>query len=353
VGAATAAPTTKKARKKYAGAPLLGVVRTNAARFFGLAAACLAVWASHAAAQPSSFPVTGLPGHVVSGTAIHVTVTPRKGATKCTLGVRYAGGSTQTGLRPALVLGGHAQWLWTVPNQVQAGVARATIRCGVATLSRAFVVVGRLTTTPTPVAKVVVVKSGFTTRTDPTGSTRLNYGLILHNSSDTEDAGSITVQTNFVMADDHLLGTDTERVGAIAAGSDFAFGNTMHFPGAAPIVRLEFVITVDNYQKHQLVMPTLENIHLVPGAFQPQWLGSIEGEMQNTTPAVTLQRAQLSAVVLDGNGNIIGGTMGGFVSQPLPTGTRVFIKIGNLDVLPTDRAADAIVSIYPTWATTS
>jgi hypothetical protein len=64
-------------RKKRAGARLLGVVRVDAARLFGLAAACFAVWTSHAAAATPGIGVNGVPKHVVSGTVVHVTATTR------------------------------------------------------------------------------------------------------------------------------------------------------------------------------------------------------------------------------------------------------------------------------------
>jgi hypothetical protein len=316
-------------------------VRVDAARLFGLAAACLAVWASHATAATTGIGISGVPRHVVSGTVMHVTVSTVDVTASCSLNVKYRGGRT------------HAQWVWTIPPTVTAGVAHAYARCGNVSLTRTFLVVGKVTKTPVPVDKgsVVVVKSGFTTRTDTSGSTRLSYGVILHNTSQLRDAGSMTLQTNFVMADGHLLGTDTERINGIAAASDFAYGNTVYFPQAAPIVRLEFVVTVDNFQPHKLTMPTLVNLHLVPENFQPQWVGTIEGELQNTNTALTLHGVQLSAVVFDSTGAVIGGTSGGYISDVLPVGARAFLQITNLDVLPTDRAAGVMVSMVPTWAT--
>jgi hypothetical protein len=181
------------------------------------------------------------------------------------------------------------------------------------------------------------------------GSTRLSYGVMLHNTAGDRDAVNVTVQTNFVMADDHLLGTDTRRLPGLGAGSDFAFGNTVHFPGAAPIARLEFVVHVEGFQPQRLVLPTLANIHLEPQPTQPQWLGTIEGEVQNTSPTLTLRNAQFSGVVLDSGGAIIGGASSGYLTQALPAGARSFLKMSGLDAIPSDRAASAVVSVWPTW----
>ena len=123
------------------------------------------------------------------------------------------------------------------------------------------------------------MKQGFSIRPNSFGSgTRLSYGLILHNESGVRDALNINVQVNFVMADDHLLGTDNQHVDGIAAGSDWALGNSVSFPGAAPIVRLEIVILVGSFQAQAIHVPTLANIHLVPQLFDPKWVGTIEGE---------------------------------------------------------------------------
>lgn len=316
------------------------MVRT--ARLLWLAAAALAAPAA-AWAGSSAVGFASMPGHVVQGTAAHVIVRA-KNATTCTLRVRYKGGSAQPGLGRAFVVAGRAQWSWSVPTAVQAGAAKASVTCGRASAARTFVVVGRV-----PAPRIVVVQSGYSTRTDATGSTRLSYGVILHNTAGDRDALNVSVQTNFVMADNHLLGTDTQRVPGVGANGDFAFGNTVYFPGAAPIARLEFVVRVDGFQPHALVLPTLANIHVVPESFQPQWLGTIEGELQNTNPVLTLQNAALSGVVLDAGGAIVGGTTSGFLTGALPAGARTFLKMSSLDTIPSDRAASAVVSVWPTW----
>jgi hypothetical protein len=319
----------------------------NAARFMGLAAAVVAVTAGHASASTPGVRFTSMPGHVVQGTNAQVAVSVKSSAVRCSLAVRYANGAAELGIQRALTRLGSAwswTWTWSVPITVQAGSARADVHCGRAgSFSRRFVVVGKLAA-----PKIVVTKSGWSTRPQTGGGTRLSYGLILHNTSDTQDASSLTVQTNFVLGDDHLLGTDTRTVPGIGAGGDFALGNTVTFPGLAPIVRLEVVVQVHEFAPHSLHLPTLANIHLVPGVLKPEWLGSIEGEIQNTDPSLTLGSAALSAVVLDANGAILGGTWG-YSSGSLPPGARAFLKLTGVDVIPTASAATAIVSASPTW----
>ena len=239
-----------------------------------------AILAGSASAQSAGVGFTLAPKHVVQGEDARLAVSVRPSGTRCTLSVRYQGGAQQPGLAAAVATGGRAGWTWHVPTDVQAGVAKATVRCnGAGTGTRSLVIVGRLVE-----PKITVTKQGFSIRPGATTGSRLSYGLILHNGSTTKDAIGVSVQTNFVMADNNLLGTDTQHVSGIVAGADYALGHMVSFPGAAPIVRLEVVIQVDTFAAPSLHDPTLANIHLVPQAFEPRWLGSVEGELQNTGP---------------------------------------------------------------------
>ena len=317
----------------------------TAARLTAIAAAVLAVSAGAASARTAGIGFTFMPKHVVQGTDATISVRVRPAGARCTLSVRYHGGAQQAGLGAATAAGGRASWTWHVPTDVQAGAATATIRCAHAgSVSRSLVIVGRIVE-----PKIDVLKSGFSIRPNSFGSgTRLSYGLILHNESAVRDALSINVQVNFVMADDHLLGTDNQHVDGIAAGSDWALGNSVSFPGAAPIVRLEIVILVGSFVTQSIHIPTLANIHLVPQNFDPKWVGTIEGELQNTDPSMTLRSATLSAVIFDSAGNILGGG-GGMAFQALPPGARVTLQMSGFDVIPFEQAASTMISITPSW----
>ena len=63
-----------------------------------------------------------------------------------------------------------------------------------------------------------------------------------------------------------------------------------------------------------------------------------------------LQAAELSTVVLDADGNIIGGGYG-YGGAYLPPAARVFFKIDNgMRPIPFYKAASALVSVVPTYA---
>jgi hypothetical protein len=314
-----------------------------AARLTAIAAA--AVFAGSASAQSTGVGFTLLPQHVVQGEDARVAVSVRPSGTRCTLNVRYQGGTQQAGLGAMTATHGRAAWTWHVPIDVQAGPAQTTVRCARAgSVTRSLVIVGRLVE-----PKITVTKQGFSIRANPGGGTRLSYGLVLHNGSPEKDAVNVSVQTNFVLGDNNLLGTDSQRISGIPAGSDYALGRMMSFPGGAPITRLEVVVQVEKFQARALHNPTLANIHLVPGLYDPSWVGTVEGELQNTDPALSLQSADLSAVVFDAAGNVIGGGSG-FAFQALPPGARQFIQVSyGLDAIPWDRAASTMVSMTSTW----
>jgi hypothetical protein len=314
-----------------------------AARLTALAAA--AIFAASASAQSAGVGFTFVTKHVVQGESARVSVSVRPAGTRCTLVVRYQDGAAQPALATATAAGGQATWTWQVPSTVQAGPAQATVKCGGAgSIKRSILIVGRLVE-----PKITVLKQGFSTRPNAGTGTRLSYGLILHNGSASKDALHVTVQTNFVMGDNNLLGTDTVHIDGIAAGGDYALGHQINFPGSAPITRLEVVIQVGSFGAHSIHDPTLANIHLVPQIFDPKWLGTIEGELQNTDATMTLRSASMSAVVLDANGNILGGGSG-LAFQALPPGAREFIQLSNgLDVIPIANASTMMVSVTSTW----
>jgi hypothetical protein len=314
-----------------------------AARFIAIVAVA-AVFAVPASARSTGVGFTFVSKKVVQGEEGHVSVRVRPSGSTCTLTVRYQGGTKQNGIGAAVATGGRAAWTWKVPTDVQAGPATATVRCGRAgATTHSLIIVGRLVE-----PKITVLKQGFTTRPNPSIGTRLSYGVILHNDSTSKDALDVSVQVNFVMGDNNLLGTDTQHIG-IPAGGDYALGRMVSFPAAAPITRLEVVIQVMKYAAPSLHGPALANMHFVPQLFDTSWLGSIEGEIQNTDPELFLQSATLSAVVFDADGNVIGGGTG-FAFQLLPPGAREFIKLTTgLDPIPIDKAASAIVSVTSTW----
>jgi len=140
------------------------------------------------------------------------------------------------------------------------GICPRHRRCAHAgSASRSLVIVGRLVE-----PKIVVMKQGFSIRPNSFGTgSRLSYGLILHNGSPARDAQKVTIQVNFVMADDHLLGTDTQHVDDIGAAR-LGARQLGELPRCGADHPAGVVIQVASFAPQSIHVPTLANIHVVP-----------------------------------------------------------------------------------------
>ena len=292
-----------------------------------------------ASAQSTGVGFTLLPKHVVQGEDARVAVSVRPSGTRCTLNVRYQGGTQQPGLGAAIATGGRAAWTWHVPTDVQAGPARTTVRCaGAGSATHALLIVGRLVE-----PKITVPKQGFSTRANLGGGTRLSSAS---SSTTTRRSGR-----------DERLRADELRDGRQQPARHRHAAHHRHprrlrlrarTHGQLPRYRADHAARGRDPGREvpprALHNPTLANIHLVPGLFDPSWLGTIEGELQNTDLSLSLQSADLSAVVFDTAGNMLGGGSG-FAFQTLPPGAREFIQLNyGLDAIPMDNAASIMIS---------
>ena len=308
--------------------------------FFALAAPSF-----EAGSHPATLQFSPLPARAVAGQLVTVGVARAKAGARCTLAVRYAN-AQQPGLAPAIALGGRATWSWTIPDSTQAAWAKLTAACGTKLVSTRLLVVGALSP-----PKMSVVKDGFSVRAASFGpGTEVSYGVIIRNTSSTIDAQNVSVNVNFVLADNRLLGSASTTVPAIPAGSTYDLGNVMSFPAAAPIARLEVVMHVSSTAPHTGHAPGLENVVIEPSLTDPGWVGDVAGEVINNDPRKILQNVQFSAVILDAAGNVIGGGNGTSYGV-LPPGTRLVFKLtgGGFRDIPVPQASSALVSATPTW----
>jgi hypothetical protein len=313
------------------------------AALWALAALVLAP-AGFEATDPAALQFSLLPARAVAGQAVTIGVSRAHSGAACSLGVDYAG-TKEAGLPTKTAVNGHAAWSWTIPQTVQADFARLDVACaGSKRLSGRLLVVGSLVP-----PRMSVVKDGFSVRTSTTGSSDVSYGVILENRSPNADALNVSVLVNFVMADNHLLGSASNTVALIPAGSTYALGSSLGFPGAAPITRLEIVIQVGSSTRHAGHPPGLDTVVIEPSTFDQGFVGDVAGEVVNTDMSLVLQSTHLSAVVFDAAGNVIGGGSGSSYGA-LPPGTRMIFKISSgFRDIPFDKAASVQVSAIPTW----
>jgi hypothetical protein len=308
--------------------------------------AALAVFAFAGAASARSAGIRFVAGahRVVQGNEASATVSVSPAGARCAAAVRYKGGKTQN-LAAATASGGRASWKWKVPRSTPPGPANIYVSCGRAgRASHTFTVIGSVIP-----PSIHVVKSGWSVRPLPFAGSLVSYGVILANESQQRDAVDVKVLVNFVMADNRLIGSATTRVSDIAAGTEHAMGGELNFPAGAPIARLEIVVTVADSGPASRIRPGLSAVRVMPSPIEPLWAGSVEGEVQNDHPTLTVSQVELSTVVLDADGNVIGGGRG-IAAAPLPPASRMFFKISTgMRPIPISRAATALVSVVPTY----
>src|SRR5437764_3576672 len=135
-----------------------------------------------------------------------------------------------------------------------------------------------------------------------------------------------------VAGDGGLVGTVAHTVALSSAGQTFAYGDSLGLRTEVQVAKLEVTIRIGSHQlKESHTMPEFANVRIVPSQTDPGWVGEVDGEVLNTAQALTLRNTRLSIVLLDANGNPLGGGSGTTYS-PLPSGSRmVFLATSGFD----------------------
>jgi hypothetical protein len=301
--------------------------------------------ASLEAGDPAALQFSHLPGRAIAGQAVSVTVARARAGALCSLAVSYAK-QAGPGLQSKTAVDGLASWSFTIPDSVQANVAKLSAACaGSKKISGRLLVVGSLIP-----PRLSIDKDGFSVRVSSLGNSDASYGVVVRNHSPNADALNVNVLVNFVLSNDHLLGSTSTTIPVIAAGTSYALGGNLSFPAAAPIARLEIVMQVGGSQRHAGHSPALDNIAIEPSVYDKSWVGDVAGEVINNDPSLTLQTTQYSAVILDSAGNVLGGGSGSTYGA-LPPSTRMVFKLtgGGFGDIPVEKAASVLVSATPTW----
>jgi hypothetical protein len=305
--------------------------------------------ASEGAGAPASTSLVfvHLPGRAVAGQNLTVAVARAHNGATCSLKVDYGSSTSQPGLAPRTATNGGASWTWQIPSTVQANRAALTAACtGSKKVSGGVLVVGGLIP-----PNLSVEKDGFSVRVSSSGSSDASFGVMIENHSPNADATNVNVLVNFVLANDHLLGSSSNTIALIPAGTTYAYGGSLSFPGAAPVARLEVVIQVGGTTRHTGHPPALDNVTIEASPYEPDWVGDVAGEVINNDPHQALGSVQYSAVVFDAAGNVLGGGNGSSFGAKLPPNTREVFKLsgGGFRDIPVAKASSVVVSATPTW----
>ena len=298
-----------------------------------------------ASARPAAGPLV-----VHRGQAVKVAVrTPSKG--DCLAEARYADGSRQdSGVKHAR--NGLVSWTLRVPNTAPLGRADWTVRCG-ATWERTGRWVVKAVTSKAPAAAphVIVDRQGYSQRPDKYGTgSSVSYGMLLKNTSQTQDTTNVYLLINFATAGGELIGTVTKTVELIPAGGTVAIGDAIQMRTQAAVSNLEVTIKVNSFEPAKpRVLPHFVNVAILPNQNDAGWVGEVDGEIVNDTSPQTLTLAKLSIVLLDATGKIVGGGTA-MTFSPLPSGSRmVFLAQTGFTAVPISTAVTAMISVEPTY----
>lgn len=308
----------------------------------------LATSAGAAVDAGSSVGFRFLPQKAFQGQPASLTVTVRPSGVRCVPTIRYADGGRQT-LKTAVARGNQASWTFTVPAKARIGSATASVTCGRAgRISRGFAVVGP----PAAPAKIVIKKSGFSQRVR--FNTRdVSYGIVLSNPSPEKDALDVSVIINFIDSTNRVVATQAETVDGVGAGTDFYLGGSTTIPDATPVSTLEIVTRIGGQDMAAKLGPASTDVLVQQALYDPGWVGAVVGQITNDHPTMLLTSTQISAVVFDASGAVIGGGKGYTIGGLLPGVRAYFSAPSGVGSIPIDRAASAGVSTIGTYQPTT
>jgi hypothetical protein len=306
-----------------------------------LPALTFAAPAGAAAERAAAVSLTG-PHRIVQGGDVRFTASVRPSGSRCSLSVRYRTGTQRAGTVTAG--GGEATFQFKVARRAAPGRARATVSCaGAGRASLSLMVIGSVIP-----PNIRVLKQGFSIRPRPYGGADTSWGVIVKNDSPTRDALDVTILANYVMPDNRLIGSMTVRVGRIPAGKEYATGGDLPFRDVPPVARLEIVAQIRDSAPADRRLPGVANVRILSDRYDPALVASVEGEVVNDNARSRLQGTELSTVVLDAAGNILGGGKGYSIAS-LPPGSRQFFVISGMRAVSFGQATTAIVSVSPTY----
>jgi hypothetical protein len=313
--------------------------------------ALLAVLALAASAAAAPAGKAAAPGLVHRGQMTAITFRAPQLARACSAQLRYADAATQN--LPSQKVRNHMiSFRFQVPATAAIGNGTWSIKCNnVAFRKGTFIVVDATSTTGADVPRVVVDKSGYSQRPDKTGpGSQLSFGLILRNTSTTQDAENVYVIVNMVASDGQLIGSKSQTIKLVPAGGTYDLGDYMALRTQVQAVKLEITVRVGAHEPKQThLMPDFANVKIFGSTYDPGWVGEVDGEIVNNVPGKTLQSATLSVIVFDAGGNIIGGGTA-YAFYSVPSGSRfVFLAQQGFTAIPLDKAVSTAISPDPTW----
>jgi hypothetical protein len=235
-----------------------------------------------------------------------------------------------------------ATWSFRIPA-ARPGTARAVVNCGES--GRASMTLHVQAALQAP--RIITERTGFSQRVNRDGSTNVCFGLQLRNDRSRLDATRLAVLVNLVDADNRVIGTDHLRLQRIPAAATVYVGDQLSHLVNIPIVRVEVVAVEATSEAMQPAAPPLiSDILIAPD--RDGFVAAVYAQLLNQAN-LALQGGELGTVLVDRDGNIIGGGRGS-VQGPVSLGARELSKtFGQLNAVPYARAVEALVSVVPRY----
>lgn len=291
-----------------------------------LALMCALVLALHdAAAATNAVRVRVSPATVRAGESVVIAASGIPTTATCRPMLRSPTGSARS-LASKKARSSQISWAWLVPKTAAPGRWTASVACvGAPKASAGFTVLQAAPTPPPPQvipAKLEVEKYGFGLDVDEF-LTWLNYGAVIRNLSPDEDALYVTVLVNVIGSNGQILESQSTFYAAIPAATTYYAGDVMLLFDEAPAVaRIDVSVSFREGAKKAITLPPVSNVR-VQGDQGP---ARVAGELQNTATTPLSEFAEITAVVFDAAGNVLGGGSR-FPGAYVPPGERIGFEI--------------------------
>ena len=294
-----------------------------------------------ASARTSGMTVHGPSKPVYIGQTMQLRVILHGQSVHCVATVGYTGGKVQK-LGDRATSSSGATWSFRVPA-VKPGTARAVINCGEAGKGSIPFQVRAALQAP----KIVTERTGFSQRLNRDGSTNVCFGLELRNDRTRVDATHVAVLVNLVDADNRVIGTDHLTLIRIPAGATVYIGDQLSRLVNIPIARVEVVaVTATSTPIAPATPPLISDILIAPD--RDRFVATVYAQLLNQS-GLQLQGGEMGTVLVDAEGNIIGGGRGN-VQGPVSLGARELSKtFTQMTAVPYDNAAQALISVVPRY----
>ena len=312
-----------------------------------LGGSLLVVGATAATPSKGSVVIRPLPAVIFKGQRLTVSAYVSGYSGPCVLTVRYKSGRVDHRRAVSSVI---VAWTFRVPA-VPSGPATMHATCGSATSAT----VKTLVQPPLQTPKIEIVRRGFTQRSlAPEPESRVSYGLAVRNDRPTTDAVNVDVLSNFISADDRVLGSAHLLIPRLPAGATFYGGGEAFLSETTAAVRIETVVHATSAQPVGPGKLLISDLVVDPLPFPANPLStvqSVHGQILNTYK-VPMQSAFVGAVVLDAAGNIIGGGTA-YAPGPLTLGAREGFSVGStFSEVVFSAVASSLATSIPVYPTT-